>query len=371
MYDSVMRTNRCVIVDEAMPFASVGSHVAWLVSHNCFDDLDAAVELVSGEDVPMPYNHGLELAAQPSVEKIVGRREAGPLCLRKILMIALSPTMETGTLARWRKKEGDTVASGDVLCEVETDKATMDYESTAEGTLLKILLPEGGQAKVGDPIAIVGKPGEDISAILAERRRGHLKRRLRRQPAAAATAAAALHAPRRRGVPPSPRTGQDQVLPACPKDCAEKGHRPSRGARLGARGQDREAATWTGWPRAAARSRGRRGRAAPPGPAARAGDEVIPVSRMRKIIAQRLSESMYTAPHYYLTVAVGMDELLAARAPHERGTREEALGERLPHGHRGQSPCAAPAGELLVERGHAPPALLGGHRARGGAARTA
>src|SRR5208283_1322775 len=86
----------------------------------------------------------------------------------KIPMIALSPTMETGTIARWRKKEGDKVASGDVLCEVETDKATMDYESSSEGTLLKILLPEGGQAKVGDPIAIVGKPGEDIAAILAE-----------------------------------------------------------------------------------------------------------------------------------------------------------------------------------------------------------
>ncbi|HTP59419.1 MAG TPA: pyruvate dehydrogenase complex E1 component subunit beta [Spirochaetia bacterium] len=71
IYESVRRTNRCVVVDEAWPFASVGSHVAWLVSRNCFDDLDAAVELVSGEDVPMPYNHGLELAAQPSVEKIV------------------------------------------------------------------------------------------------------------------------------------------------------------------------------------------------------------------------------------------------------------------------------------------------------------
>ena len=71
IYESVVRTNRCVIVDESMPFASVGSHVAWLVSRNCFDDLDAAVELVSGEDVPMPYNHALELAAQPSIEKIV------------------------------------------------------------------------------------------------------------------------------------------------------------------------------------------------------------------------------------------------------------------------------------------------------------
>jgi pyruvate dehydrogenase E1 component beta subunit len=71
VYESVARTNRCVVIDESMPFASVGSHVAWLVSRNCFDDLDAAVELVSGEDVPMPYNHGLELAALPSIDKIV------------------------------------------------------------------------------------------------------------------------------------------------------------------------------------------------------------------------------------------------------------------------------------------------------------
>jgi pyruvate dehydrogenase E1 component beta subunit len=71
IFDSVVKTSRCVIVDESMPFASVGSHIAWRVSHACFDDLDAAVELVSGEDVPMPYNHGLELAAQPSVAKIM------------------------------------------------------------------------------------------------------------------------------------------------------------------------------------------------------------------------------------------------------------------------------------------------------------
>ena len=71
VFASVRKTNRCVVIDEAWPAASVGSHVAWLVSRACFDDLDAPVELVSGEDVPMPYNHSLELAAQPSIEKIV------------------------------------------------------------------------------------------------------------------------------------------------------------------------------------------------------------------------------------------------------------------------------------------------------------
>jgi pyruvate dehydrogenase E1 component beta subunit len=71
IYESVRKTNRCVVVDEAWPFASVGSHIGWLVSRACFDDLDAPVELVASEDVPMPYNHGLELAVQPSKEKII------------------------------------------------------------------------------------------------------------------------------------------------------------------------------------------------------------------------------------------------------------------------------------------------------------
>jgi pyruvate dehydrogenase E1 component beta subunit len=76
LYESVKKTNRCVVVDEAWPVASIGSHTAWLVSKNCFDFLDAPVELVSSEDVPMPYNHTLELAAQPSMEKILKAAKA-------------------------------------------------------------------------------------------------------------------------------------------------------------------------------------------------------------------------------------------------------------------------------------------------------
>ncbi len=68
---SVQKTNRCVVIDEAWPMCSVGSHVAWVISHRCFDLLDAQVELVSGADVPLPYNHTLELAALPSVEDII------------------------------------------------------------------------------------------------------------------------------------------------------------------------------------------------------------------------------------------------------------------------------------------------------------
>ena len=71
IYTSVRKTNRCVVVDEAWPYASVGSHIGWLIQKNCFDYLDAPVDLVASEDVPMPYNHKLELSAQPSKDKIV------------------------------------------------------------------------------------------------------------------------------------------------------------------------------------------------------------------------------------------------------------------------------------------------------------
>jgi pyruvate dehydrogenase E2 component (dihydrolipoamide acetyltransferase) len=243
----------------------------------------------------------------------------------KILMIALSPTMETGTLAKWRKKEGDTVASGDVLCEVETDKATMDYESSSEGTLLKILLPEGGQAKVGDPIAIVGTPGEDIAALIAEGAAAAAAK------PAGKPAAAAPAAPRLAAAPSAPAQtsagGRMKSSPLARKIAQAKGLdlRTVRGSGPGGRIVRRDldglaAGTGAapGGTRAAASFP-----AAPllqPGP----GDQVIPVSRMRQVIARRLSESMYTAPHYYLTVAVGMDELLAART-RLNSTREKKI----------------------------------------------
>jgi len=240
----------------------------------------------------------------------------------KVLMIALSPTMETGTLARWRKKEGDKVSSGDVLCEVETDKATMDYESSAEGTLLKIVLPEGGQAKVGDLIAIVGKPGDDISALLAEAggatspraagAKAPLAAPSTARPAAAAAAAAA--APAASAAAPS-HGARVKSSPLARKLAEQKGVdlRSVRGTGPGGRVVRRDLDGLAAGAAAAAGAGTAARAAAPvlqPGP----GDQVIPVSGMRKVIAKRLSDSMYTSPHYYLTVAVGMDELLAARS---------------------------------------------------------
>src|SRR6056297_481231 len=83
----------------------------------------------------------------------------------EILMPALSPTMEEGTLAKWLVKEGDTVKSGDILAEIETDKATMEFEAVDDGVIGKILVAEGTEAvKVNTPIAVIGEAGEDMSA---------------------------------------------------------------------------------------------------------------------------------------------------------------------------------------------------------------
>jgi pyruvate dehydrogenase E2 component (dihydrolipoamide acetyltransferase) len=224
----------------------------------------------------------------------------------KVLMIALSPTMETGTVARWRKKEGDPVRSGDVICEVETDKATMDYEAVADGTLLKIVLPEGGQAKVGDLIAVVGAPGEDISALLGQPQPSP-------KPPAAAAAPAAPAGPSA-APSPQPRTsapgrafpsGKVRSSPLARRLADERGIDIQAVAGTGPAGRivKRDIDGAVPAPRAV-------GPDSQPGP----GDEVTPLSGMRRVIAQRLSESMFSAPHFYLTVAVEADELLAFRA---------------------------------------------------------
>jgi pyruvate dehydrogenase E2 component (dihydrolipoamide acetyltransferase) len=225
----------------------------------------------------------------------------------KVPMIALSPTMEKGTVARWRRKVGDAVKSGDVICEVETDKATMDYEASAEGTMLKIVLAEGGQAKVGDLIAVLGSPGEDISGLLGMAQAAPAPRVVpQTAPAAAAKTA---------GVSPlstPPASGHLRSSPLARKLAEDRGVdlRSIAGSGPGGRvvKRDVEAAG---------------SRAAGPAFAPAPGDEILPVSGMRKIIAKRLSESMFSAPHYYLTVSATVDELLGMRAKLNTGREKK------------------------------------------------
>jgi pyruvate dehydrogenase E2 component (dihydrolipoamide acetyltransferase) len=225
----------------------------------------------------------------------------------KVLMLALSPTMETGTIAKWNKQEGETVASGDVLCEVETDKAVMDYESMQEGTLLKIVLAEGGEAKVGESIAIIGEEGEDITELLQE------------APSAPQPSSTAPEAPKEAS-PASPSPGSAAVAP--PTSSGADG-------RIKASPLARAMAKDAGLDLSAISGSGPGGRIvkrdieqalespvqgpAPEQPGVTAVDEVIPVSKKRTIIAQRLAESKYSAPHYYVKIRVIMDDVLSAR----------------------------------------------------------
>src|SRR6516165_3484742 len=125
-----------------------------------------------------------------------------------ILMPALSPTMEKGNLAKWLKKEGDKVKSGDILAEIETDKATMEYEAVDDGTLAKILVPEGSaDIAVNQPIAVLATEGEDVKAAAASAGAAPAKTAPTAAPApapkAAAPAAAAAPAPTSAPAPPA------------------------------------------------------------------------------------------------------------------------------------------------------------------------
>ena len=264
-----------------------------------------------------------------------------------ILMPALSPTMEKGNLAKWLKKEGDKVKTGDILAEIETDKATMEYEAVDDGTLAKILVPEGSaDIAVNQPIAILATEGEDVKAAAAG------------APAKAAAPAAqpAKAAPRRvrrqQRLPPAPaptRTCCERAVASAPKAPAPapatNGHAGrifasplarrlakaagieiGRVAGSGPHGRiiarDVEAAKSGG---AALRAPAAAPAAAAPAPVLAPSDdkiralfepgsyEVVPHDNMRKIIAQRLVQAKQTIPHFYLTVTCTIDKLLAAR----------------------------------------------------------
>ena len=242
----------------------------------------------------------------------------------KILMTALSPTMEEGTIVSWSKKEGDEVAAGDVLCEVETDKATMDYESTQEGTLLKIILGDGSSARVGDTIGILGEEGEEIESIVAEAEQGAapapetVPEEEAEVPAETPSGAAASKGgPKPAAVAAQPAPAPQAAAggkssPLARKIAAERGIDISQVPGSGPGGRvvrrDVEQFTAAGAPAAAA------GAYAPQAAMQPGENQTIPVSGKRGVIARRLSESMFSAPHYYLKSTVRMEGVLDARS---------------------------------------------------------
>jgi pyruvate dehydrogenase E2 component (dihydrolipoamide acetyltransferase) len=253
----------------------------------------------------------------------------------KVLMLALSPTMEEGTIIKWNKKEGDAVGTGDVLCEVETDKAAMDYESIQEGTLLKIVVGEGDGAKVEDPIAVIGEKGEDIAELLLEiesARGGGTE-----------SAAKADNDSEKKGVAaPTKEEGNGTSAGAgtAAPTTATSGHRHAGAAPQGSEGRvkssplARAVANETGIDIAKIAGSGPDGRivkrdvelavkkgAVPEGTAVAAAAmpsaltrREVPVSGKRKFIAERLSESKFTSPHYYVKISASADRLVKSRS---------------------------------------------------------
>jgi pyruvate dehydrogenase E2 component (dihydrolipoamide acetyltransferase) len=258
-----------------------------------------------------------------------------------ILMPALSPTMEKGNLAKWLKAVGDTVKSGDVLAEIETDKATMEVEAVDEGILAAILVPAGTQdVAVNTPIAVIAAEGEDASAAAAPAPKAAPAPAAAQAAAPAPVAAAPAPAAAPVAAAPAPVAASGERLFASPlarRVAKEKGLDLSKIAGSGPRGRivlkDVESAATAGTAKAGAPAPTP---AAAPAPAASAPKapaalptgpsdetilkmfepgsyEVVPHDGMRKTIAKRLMESKLTVPHFYLTVDCELDALLALR----------------------------------------------------------
>ena len=240
----------------------------------------------------------------------------------EILMPALSPTMEEGTLAKWLVKEGDAVSSGDVIAEIETDKATMEFEAVDDGVIGKILVAEGTEAvKVNTPIAVLLEDGESADDLGATSEPAP-----KAAPAKPAEAAAASSPT---AATPAPTKSGDRVFasPLARRIAADKGLDLSQITGSGPRGRivkadvegakaqpvaaPAQAATPTATPTAAAKpvdastiARMYEGRAY----------TELPLDGMRKTIAARLTEAKQTIPHFYLRRSVTLDPLMAFRA---------------------------------------------------------
>ena len=295
--------------------------------------VDALLAIIGdeGEDISTLLGEAAAPAAAPSEEvkpveaasapanetKAVAAIPAG---VEIVTMPRLSDTMEEGTVASWLKKVGDAVEEGDILAEIETDKATMEFESFYSGTLLHIGIDEGGSAPVDSVLAIIGPAGTDVSAVLsgasapaaaapaAPKEAIEIKSEA---PAAAAPAAT----PAAQATEAAPSNRRIFASPLAKKLAKEKGLDLSTVKGSGEHGRiirrDVEQAQVVAAPAASAKAQP----VAAPVVAASGVEnkESVKNSQMRKVIAKRLSESKFTAPHYYLTVEVEMDEAKAAR----------------------------------------------------------
>ncbi len=238
-----------------------------------------------------------------------------------ILMPKLSDTMTEGVVAEWHKKVGDTVSSGELLAEIETDKATMEFESFYDGILLHIGIEKGATAPVNNVLAIIGEKGEDIQALLADAKKGaDAPAETPKEDAAPAEEKKETPEPvkEEKSTPvakPAPQpvaqtSGDGRIFasPLAKKLAEDKGIDVNRVQGSGENGRivKRDVENYVPYERPA----GGNYSAAPAGTESYRDENV---SQMRKVIAKRLAESKFTAPHFYLTLEIDMDNAIAAR----------------------------------------------------------
>jgi pyruvate dehydrogenase E2 component (dihydrolipoamide acetyltransferase) len=271
-----------------------------------------------------------------------------------ILMPALSPTMEKGNLAKWLKKEGDAVKSGDVIAEIETDKATMEVEAVDDGTIAKIVVPEGTQdVAVNEVIAVLAADGEDVKAAGSATSDKKDEKKPAEEKSPHPTSAASPSSPQVGGgkenaeaaptKPSVPKGGEGGVAQAAPDG---GNNNPAKATRTFSSPLARRLAKEAGIDVVQVQGSGPHGRviardieaaksgkglksapagapAAAPAPAlsdkqvlgmfAQGSYETVPHSTMRKVIAQRLTQSTQTIPHFYLTMDCDIGKLVTAR----------------------------------------------------------
>jgi pyruvate dehydrogenase E2 component (dihydrolipoamide acetyltransferase) len=278
------------------------------------ENIDALIAQIKGgaapASAPAPTPVAVEAAAPAAA---VSSFDPSSVNAQAITMPKMSDTMTEGTIVAWHKKVGDTVKSGDLLAEVATDKATMEMESYENGTLLHIEVKEGDAVKIDGLIAIVGEKGTDVTALINHYKNGATKAPVAAAPAAAPTVSAAAPAAAPTPVAAASNHSSDErtkVSPLAKKLAADKGIDIKQVKGSGDHGRivkkDIENFTPSAAPVAAA--------PAVAGVIGQESFEEVTVSQMRKVIAKRLSESLFTAPHFNLVMEVDMDKAVEARS---------------------------------------------------------
>jgi len=230
-----------------------------------------------------------------------------------ITMPRLSDTMTEGTVAGWLKQIDDTVNEGDILAEIETDKATMEFESFHEGTLLYIGIQEGESAPVDSVLAIIGKKGTDISGVIDAIKNGAFSKNEEKPtekiqaPVASKAESTTMIANATPVATTTASGGRIFASPLAKKIALEKGINLNQVTGTGEHGRIVKKDIENFTPSQAGSS------AMPFVPSGQESFEEIPNSQMRKVIARRLGESKFTAPHYYLNVEFDMDNAIAFR----------------------------------------------------------